>query len=1425
MTACIASIGKNADADYYMLKLAENLMALGDFETSERIQIALKHGNYQDAAKAAADATTSYYVNEFDVPGIIFNPTDLFDGALPHGLQVAQLDQNGNPNPVVESFRRVIIGEHPLTGEPLRQNQGKRKRQTDGSIGENRGFDLTFSAERTISLMHAHAVTQELTEVQKIIETATLEANAEALRWLYGRINYSRTGKRGINKIDADLFAVSFFQKDARPTSMPAARAKELGLLQLGLGRLEEDAGKQTYHMVGDPHLHVQNLIANVARCADGKFRTLDAELLYRYKSAAAARFSSAIINKLEARLGLKFVEVADHRRVKTMRVEGVDNATRALMSKRRTFFIEPKIPAPEEGEAPFAAKLRNKTARVGELGTLTRQSKDSNREPMIEAWDRQLTAMDFPGALILQKAKERLAALSLVEMNIEGEKIAVEESVLEALASEAWLNDGQLIAAAMTELNRRKLPVERVEKHIEAMVADGKIVKRSDEKIKGFVSAKQLRDERELLAIAKRSKTDMRHRVPENQFNEFLARQFAAGHNPRPEQVEALRNLALRGSIEGAQGAAGSGKTWVVVIHARLMREVFGYKTMATALGWLRSNELATDPEFDNSGFALAVLLANLDKEKRQTGRAQSLNNRSLLVIDEAGQICVADMLRLLKHCEDVGAQVVLTGDLLQTRPIGAGAAFELINREIGSIRLQQSVRMHTQRDRLIADFWSKGKTDKVDYAAAAIALMAERDIPLYVEQLMTKEPWDKPEREFEPRLQMKKGAVDTIKAAVDHWTALSNAQPAKTNLLLALTNEEVDALNREVRARLLADKILGETEFKIAASTRSGAGSLALREGDMIRFGVRNSRLGKIIGATRDDFKRDVIKDGDGEPARGPKALGRRKREQVGEHTVLNGTIGRVIHIEQGREKNSAILRVAIPAKDLSISLCKLDPLTGNERFDPPDWTVVEFDSADYKAGRNKQHAAPLSHAFARTIYDSQGLTVDAGTLVAMNGTEAYNKLLSYVGLSRARDGTFFFVNQKTVEQTLWDKIEQGESPERQLSDKALRAKLAKDLGKPADMVNAIDTLDVEFDLLQDLDRSLKVRAPHVPTFEQLHATGVPAPDVAPVPVDDQPKQKKKRIRKKKIKIKLVTGVDNTIEIKKARHRARKTKLLKTAAIDDIFIPTPVPPSDRLELGDEKRARYIARDAVARIAVHTQADGLIPIRSSVSRDVDLSDLVTRSEVGTTQVKLLQRFIPREIVAENPAGLLYAQVRKIDVEKFAKFAPKRVEDAAMQGIKIGDAIASLTPRSPALVSAQRDVLERLDRNLPVAFAIFAERARFASLNQMPMIAKKIGEIGGLIKDAEAGRRSLGSWGRERFEDFTAGMLVICSAYDNVLRAVEKLQLPIGFKRFTTNIIARISAKKEDHKIKSQPRVRKQPSDDSDEPKLTFRID
>src|SRR5262249_36502980 len=169
-------------------------------------------------------------------------------------------------DPVSEDALRALLdGQHPQTGALIRQQQPHA----------TLGFDLTFSAPKSVSILYGVAGKDATTAVRQSHDAAV----REALGYLERHAARTRRGKGGRQIISADGFVAAAFRHRT-------SRA-------------------------GDPQLHTHVVVANGVRGVDGRWSSLDARFLYRHLKTAGYLYQASLRREMSDRLGVEWTAPA----------------------------------------------------------------------------------------------------------------------------------------------------------------------------------------------------------------------------------------------------------------------------------------------------------------------------------------------------------------------------------------------------------------------------------------------------------------------------------------------------------------------------------------------------------------------------------------------------------------------------------------------------------------------------------------------------------------------------------------------------------------------------------------------------------------------------------------------------------------------------------------------------------------------------------------------------------------------------------------------------------------------------------------------------------------------------------------------------------------------------------------------------------
>jgi Ti-type conjugative transfer relaxase TraA len=326
------------------------------------------------------------------------------------------------------------------------------------------------------------------------------------------------------------------------------------------------------------------------------------------------------------------------------------------------------------------------------------------------------------------------------------------------------------------------------------------------------FTTREMIEAEQRLHRAAELMAERDRHEVNDSDRRVALLRAAERGFVLSGEQAGALEHITDGRDLGVVVGHAGTGKSAVLGV-AREAWEVAGYEVRGVALSGIAAEKLES-----GSGIASRTI-ASMEHGWGQ-GR-DLLTARDVLVIDEAGMVGTRQLERVLSHAAEVGAKVVLVGDIRQLQSIEAGAAFRSIHERHGGTELGEVRRQHEDWQREATRGLATGRTGDAIHAYDAHGMVHVT--------------------------QTREQARDDL---IDRWDRDRQAAPDRSRIILTHTNDEVRALNVAARERM---RTAGDLGKDVRLTVERGARSFA--RGDRVMFlqnerglGVRNGTHGTI-------------------------------------------------------------------------------------------------------------------------------------------------------------------------------------------------------------------------------------------------------------------------------------------------------------------------------------------------------------------------------------------------------------------------------------------------------------------------------------------------------------------------------------------------------------------------------------------------
>ena len=550
----------------------------------------------------------------------------------------------------------------------------------------------------------------------------------------------------------------------------------------------------------GDPQAHVHVLVQNAARGPDGRWSALDSDRLYAHLMAADHLYLAVERAELTRRLGVRWTPVDP--RSGAAEIVGLEDRELLRQFSKRSAEIDDWLAA--QGLAGIKASSAAAVA--------TRQPKErgESEEQLYARWERELANHGITA--------ERLAAVCGSERGRPATAAEV-TAILGDLAGPEGLTEQASTFARRDVLDAviKRLPVaasaehlqEQAEKVCDRFLAERAVPVTRDRRLdEQRWSTPELLDlERRLLTSAIERRQTGCGQVQEPVLAGVLVRHGSAG----ADQAAMVRDLCRAGDgVAVVVGRAGTGKTWAL----RLAREAFeqaGYQVLGCAPTGIATVSLGHEG-FSEVG-TMDRLLVDL------AGRRLVLDDRTVLVVDEAGMVGTRKLAALLQHAERAGAKVVLVGDDRQFSPVDAGGGFRALRLRLGASELTVNRRQVQAWEQQAIDLVREQRVEE------AIAAYREHDRILV----------------YESRADLAVGLVN------DWYTA---HQAGEQVVILAHRRVEVDRLNTACQQQLrLLHGELGPERLQVADRTFHVGDQVVLGANAIRRLGVANGTTGQVI------------------------------------------------------------------------------------------------------------------------------------------------------------------------------------------------------------------------------------------------------------------------------------------------------------------------------------------------------------------------------------------------------------------------------------------------------------------------------------------------------------------------------------------------------------------------------------------------
>ena len=520
------------------------------------------------------------------------------------------------------------------------------------SARSNRGFDLTFCAPKSVSLLRALDTGGV---ASKAVTEAHNRALGEALEYLHTHAGYTRVHN-------------------------PVSGMKDL----VRLPGLVAAAYQHETSRAGDPHLHTHVLVPNKQARADGVLVAIDSDALWHEAKAAGIIYQATLRRELNTLLGVEWGRVDPHSGM--AEIAGVPRETITAASQRSTQLSE------------WAAKnLVVDSAGVSAAQLARAQKATRPRKPEHRPWAELKAewAGRFGGELVIDETAQQQAR--------EQRLAAAEGTVMEWVnAAVAGIDQAAFTRADLIEALGAAMPVTITDtphgpRWVAETLADAVgmriTAERAPHEREGhdrFTATPIIAEEQALYELI--GGRDQRAALPAETVETVVE---AAGLSA--DQGAAIGAIATSPwLIQALSAPAGAGKT----TSLRALREAAhrgGKRRVMVAAPTGKAADVALAEGAGDVGGTIAGALKALREQRLQ------LDPETLLVIDEAGMAGTAALRELLAAASSAGTKTVLVGDGRQLSPVKArGGMFTQLCADLPwAQHLSEVWRMHDAGER----------------------------------------------------------------------------------------------------------------------------------------------------------------------------------------------------------------------------------------------------------------------------------------------------------------------------------------------------------------------------------------------------------------------------------------------------------------------------------------------------------------------------------------------------------------------------------------------------------------------------------------------------------------------------------------------------------------------------------------------------
>ncbi|MEO1092269.1 MAG: MobF family relaxase [Pseudomonadota bacterium] len=840
-----------------------------------------------------------------------------------------------------KDFQRVLEGRLVDGVELGRIRDGEREHRA--------GWDVTFSAPKSVSLMAEVAGDDRL-----------VRAHDEAVR-------------ATLAKLERELILTRV--KAHGTTSLEATGNMVAALFRHDMSREK------------DPQLHTHAVIANATRRADGRWQSLETKPLFRHAKELGQTYQAELAVRVRE-LGYA-IEPGKHG---TFEIRGVPEALKDTLSTRGRQ-IEERL-----AEQGLDRTTANREQREQAALDTRRAKREPTAEEARQRWnDRAAEHRQQLDALRSRAERQAAQGATPSERSLRRESFA-DVAVRRAIASleerHAVFRQTDLdqlavrFAFGLTTPAAIGRAIDRAAEQGRLIAGEGRFpdpVSGVDRTTTAWTTPAMREQETRLLVAERRGRGVVDPLLPSRHVRLVLDRaeqQAAAlGHAWNSAQRTAADIvLSSRDRVTALQGHAGTAKTTTVVATYAAAAAARGFAVTAVAPTTTAARTLAEQVGAEPK--TLQGLLVDLQRERLDAGQgAAPSQGRELWILDEASLAGTRQLRRLVEAAERRDARLLLVGDSAQLGSVEAGRAFaQLQERGMTTAVLDRIVRQTNPQLRAAVyaalDRRAGEALARLDRGGGAIEAVPSTE--------------------------------ERLARLADRYASSSPDERART-LVLEPSRDGRRALNAMIRSRLQAQ---GEFDPDRATMPTLGPKGLTRAEsklassylaGDVVRF-VRDTRIAPGVRVPESAYltvasveaigNRVTLRRTDGSEILWNPHHGGASAQVFDARTLPLAEGDRIVWTRNDREHGRVNGETA--------TIVAVDPRQGRITVELADG------SRQILEARHRPEDRHLDHGYVQTAHKAQGMTAERVLAhLDSNRLNLVNRQSFYVAISRAKTG----------------------------------------------------------------------------------------------------------------------------------------------------------------------------------------------------------------------------------------------------------------------------------------------------------------------------------------------------------------------------------------------------------------------------------